>query len=103
MPETQTRDLVCEVTSILRNLGHPNPSFWENQIPEDAKHYPEESVRRFLINQYWREQLGAIDLRGEGNTIGDRFCLIEDGSIEDWLRLFREKVAKSVLWYRIGF
>jgi len=103
MTEVITKNLVQEITTILQNHNHPNPSFWETQVHPDAISHSLESVRRFQINQYWRDQLGRIDLNGKGNTIGDRFCLIEDGSVEDWLRLFDQKVARAIVKYKIGF
>lgn len=99
----QLRDLVLEITTILEKHGHPNPHYWENMLPPDAKTHSVERIRRFLINQFWREQLGNVDLSGKGNTIGDRFCLIEDGATEDWLRLFNQKVVRTIIKYQIGF
>ena len=100
--QEQARDLVSEITNILIKHNHPNPNSWQAHLPPDAKTHSIERIRRFLINQYWREQLGNIDIAG-GNTIGDRFCLIEDGSVEDWLRLFDQKVMKTIMKHKIGF
>lgn len=105
MTVVQTRDLVQEIINVLQKNNHPNPSFWVSQVHPDAISHPSESVRRFRINEYWRDQLGKIDLYSKGNTIRDRFCLLEDGdgSVEDWLRLFDDKVARTIVKYQIGF
>lgn len=97
------RNLIDEVCEVLAKHHHPNSRFWVGSLPPDASSHPTESVRRFLINQFWRDTLSGVDLKGNGNTMGSRFCLIEDGSTEDWLRLFDTKIAKDIVHFKIGF
>lgn len=104
-PDVQApaRNLVSELVAILTKHNHPKPNFWVASLNPDAAHHPDESVRRFQINQFWRGALSEIDLKGEGSTISTRFCLIEDGTTDDWLRLFDQKVAPTIIQYKIGF
>jgi len=96
-------NLVSRISEILAAHHHPNPTGWEAGLHPDALSHPEESVRRYQINKYWRKALSPIDISGEGNTIAERFCLIEDGTTEDWLRLFDHTVVRCIIKYQIGF
>ncbi len=103
MSEQQGRNLVSEISAILAKHNHPNPNGWESKVNKDAFFHESENFRRFNINQFWRKALGVIDLTTNANTIGERFCLVEDGSTDDWLRLFDEQVAPTIVNYQIEF
>lgn len=103
MTEQVPRDLVQEITSILIKHSHPTPTDWHSKVNPDVYTQSDEGIRRFLINQFWRNALGKVDLYTENNTMGERFCLVEDGSIDDWLRLFDTQVAPSIIKYRVEF
>lgn len=103
MEQKQPRDLVDEITEILKKHNHPNPTGWHSKVHPDAFNHEVENIRRFQINQFWRKALGRVDLYTENNTMGERFCLIEDGSIDDWLRLFDTQVAPSIIKYKVEF
>lgn len=44
--------------------------------------------QRALMNKFWYLQLTSLDI----NTIKERFCLIADGEVSDWIRLFEQEV-----------
>lgn len=103
MTEVATRNLVEEITNILIKHNHPNPNGWHTKVHPDAFNHEDVGIRRFNINQFWRTTLSSVDLTSTNNTIGERFCLIEDGSIDDWLRLFDTQVAPSIIKYGLEF
>lgn len=51
------------------------------------------SVQRFNLNRYWSLQLMAVDKYSEE----ERYCLIPNGSNEDWLNLFNIKILPFIL------
>jgi hypothetical protein len=54
--------------------------------------------QRFLLNRFWNIQLMSLSLT---NTLEERFCLIEDGSFDDWLRLFTSKILPCLITHRL--
>lgn len=54
-------------------------------------------VQRHMLNQFWNLQL----LASSGNTYEVRYCLIPNGDVQDWLRLFKEKVVPAAVQHRL--
>jgi hypothetical protein len=50
-------------------------------------------VQRFLLNRYWTTQLLSLDI----NTVDIRFSLFNDGTIDDWLNVFKEITLPVIL------
>lgn len=48
--------------------------------------------QRALMNKFWHLQLTSLDI----STIKERFCLISDGEVSDWIRLFEQEVLPFV-------
>ena len=46
------------------------------------------NVQKFYLNKFFTTQL----LMSEKNSIEQRYCLITDGTIEDWAKLFKNKI-----------
>jgi hypothetical protein len=51
------------------------------------------SVQRFNLNRYWSLQLMSVDKYSEE----ERYCLIPNGSNDDWLSLFSHKVIPFII------
>lgn len=85
--------LVNIITEMLTKHGHPEPMQWEQFVHKDAFVSPDQGIQRFLINRYWRECVGLFP----ENTIQVRHCLIDQGSIADWLRLFEQGVIPCII------
>lgn len=88
-------DLVKEVRDILLSGGlHAAvaANFDTNRfiIEAQGKISP---VQRHLLNRYWTMQL----MYSSKPTTEERYCLIPDGQVTDWLRLFKDKVFPFVL------
>lgn len=88
-------DLVAEVRHLLVNAGVPaeciNAYEQNNHIVEAIEKNPE--VQRFFMNRYWNLQL----LSCPKYSIEERYCLIPNGEVSDWLRLFSTKVLPFVI------
>lgn len=83
-------DLVAEVRSRLLTYGlHANVQvgFDNNRFVLEAAGKPS-SVQRHLLNRYFSQQLAS----SAKPSIEERYCLIPNGEIKDWLSLFEQKV-----------
>lgn len=89
-------DLISEITSILQSLNHINPSGWlaGNEIQEALG--KNSKFQRFLINRYWRIRLGMC----QESTTRERYCLIDTGEDTEYLQIFRDAVAPTIV--RLG-
>lgn len=88
-------DLVGAVRTTMLNagLGQRIPEFFDSNIYiiDAANKKPE--VQRYLLNRYFNTQL----MNADANSIDERFCLIPNGEIADWLRLFTDKVLPFII------
>ncbi len=89
-------DLIGAVRKILDDSG-----LIQNRIDNfDTNRYIIDGAflgpkgQRFLLNRFFYLQLISLD---GINTMDERFCLIEDGTFEDWLRLFSNKVLPCLI------
>lgn len=82
-------DLLEIVENLLAESGLFNTKmilrdyFIKNQVVDKKP-----NVQRFYMNKFFQIQLLVM----ETNTIEQRFCLITDGTVEDWLNLFKRKI-----------
>jgi len=49
-------------------------------------------VQRFLLNRFWSLQLSLFN-----DSIEERFCLIQNGNVNDWIKLFQSKVLPFII------
>lgn len=88
-------DLVLEVRNALVEVG----LLQKVLVAYDGNRFINEatgkasSVQRFLLNRYWNQEL----IFAEKPSIEERYCLIPNGTVEDWLRLFKAKVLPFVI------
>lgn len=88
-------DLIAEVREILNKAGLNNKleeCFENHRFILEAKNRPSK-VQRFLLNRYWTQQL----LYAKKQSIEERYCLIPNGEIKDWIKLFNEKVLPFII------
>lgn len=84
-------DLVQIVRQSLVNSGlmqNVLAHYDTNRFILEANGKPS-TVQRFLLNRYWTQQLMA----SPSPSIEERYCLIPNGTIEDWIKLFNAKVV----------
>lgn len=100
LPVVENPHLVPKITALLAKAGHPTPAVWEEEIHEHAKIVCDDGVQRFLINRYWREKLGALEV----DSMNARYCLLEPKgcSVDDWLRAFEEGVVTFIVKHQVG-
>jgi hypothetical protein len=51
------------------------------------------SAQRFLLNRFWNMQL----MYSSKPSTEERYCLIPNGTVQDWLRLFEQKVLPFII------
>jgi len=87
-------DLIKEVRNSLLSVGlHSKIEFYDNNRFILEANNKSSSIQRFLLNRYWNQQL----LCSNTPSIEVRYCLIPNGDVVDWLRLFRTMVLPYIL------
>lgn len=90
---TPVTDPVAAITQVLVDAGHPNPRAWQHGLNPDALTNPDLGKRRFLVNRQLR-----MLLTGSGvNTMDERYSLVDQGELTDWVRLFKDGVAPCMV------
>lgn len=89
-PEQQQINLVEAITNILVEAGHGRPSDWQRKVDKTAFETDNQNFQRFLINRGFHLILGGVVTE---DTMNARYCLVDTGSIDDYLRLFKTEVA----------
>ncbi len=97
-PDPEQIDPVLAVTFLLAQAGHLNPNAWQKDLHPDAfDPNLEPAKKRFLVNRVWRLTLGML----EEDTINARYCLVDQGSIFDWLSLFKQMVVPIAIKHQL--
>ena len=84
-------NLAYAITDILRKAGHPRPERWMQGLHPDTWASNDPNIQRFHINRHLRVIVAQVE---SDDTMDVRFCLVDNGKIADWLRLFEDGVAK---------
>ena len=95
--DTPVESLIDFVTNSLRSNGHPNPEAWKVGLHEDAYTTDNFGIQRFLVNR----QLRLICGSAEANSMNVRYCLVEDGTYDDWTRLFNQMVMPFIIQHNL--
>jgi hypothetical protein len=85
-------NLIVEVSAALQKRGHARPHDWEAYLDPAVHQTTDLSQQRFFINRAWRQIIGTVK---DEPTMDQRYCLIDDGNIDDWLKIFN---AGLVSW-----
>lgn len=88
-------DLIKEVRDLLVANGlqanvtssYDNHRFIIEGIGKNSE------VQRYCLNKYWQLMLMSV----HGNTTDERYCLISNGEVSDWLKLFRVKIIPCIV------
>ena len=96
-------DLRAAITSVFKAMGQENPEAWLKDVSEKVNNDIEKAIvegdikyQRFLINRYFRNQLGNATVEKNIDTMNARWCLIENDTADRWLHLFNV-VAKCII------
>lgn len=92
-------DLVNVVRGLLVNIGvspevldsFDNHHFIQSAINKNS------DVQRHYLNRYWHLQLVSVS----ANSTQERFCLVPNGSISDWIRLFEAKILPFIIEHNL--
>lgn len=87
-------DLIAEVRQRLMasGLGQRIVHFDEHRFIKEAAG-KDSVIQQYLLNRYWTNQL----LHANAVSIEERYCLIPDGLVEDWLNLFESRVLPFII------
>lgn len=96
--------LKAEVKKILAGFGiicrHDNyDSYFDNiavMFGIERFDMLSHEYQRMFMNRYWHSQLNSLTERSV-NTIEERFCLIPNGEMNDWINLFKQKIAPCAM------
>jgi len=87
-------DLVSEVRNILKEVGlHEKLSAYDGHRYIKEAINKSSNIQRYHLNRYWSLQLMMSDKQ----SIEERYCLIPNGSNNEWLKLFKTKVLPFIL------
>ena len=87
-------DPINDITNALIEAGHQRPNDWKRYLETGAGNQPDKNYDRFLVNRALRQILSSVKTE---NTMDARYCLIDDGSLLDWLRLFKSGVLPCIV------
>ena len=86
-------DYVQEITTILTELGHPEPAKWTENPKIALAKTMAPAAQCVAVTKYWHFELGKMGR----DTQSERYCLGEvDQESADYLRLFREHVGPTI-------
>lgn len=86
-------DLVEQITDMMTEANHPDPLSWHHNDTIDQAKVAAPKLQRFLINRYWRMRLGTV----QRSTVAERFCLIDEGSMDEYLKVFKTGVLPTIV------
>jgi hypothetical protein len=87
-------DLVSEIVNLLQEAGlndRVNIFLNHKYVAEAKNKYSE--VQRYLLNRYFSTQLLLVPVSSDE----ERFCLIPNGSVQEWLTLFKLKIMPFLI------
>lgn len=97
-PTEESIDPVDAITELLREAGHPNPTGWEKGLhPNALDKTRDPNERRYLVNRQWFTLLGML----EQDTTGERYCLVNNGTMYGWLVLIKTKIVPLAVQHNL--
>lgn len=96
-------DMITELERILI----------ENGLAQEVKEYYNTNAaiqdgvglcyegQRHLLNQFWLLQLLNLQNLHGISTMDDRYCLITNGTPEQWINLFKNQILPTAIKYRL--
>lgn len=87
-------DMVKSVESLLVREGLGTDlvdAYYGNRFISEAVG-KNSATQRFLLNKFWNLQIGLVD----GGGVNERYNLLRDGSINDWMVAFETNVLPFI-------
>ena len=99
VPLPQSIDMIEKVKQVLTSAGLVNEArhvFAVDPliVSSHGQHY---TLQRMNLNTYFLYQLSQF----ASESIEERYCLINDGTPEEWLRLFENKILPFLISKRL--
>lgn len=89
------RNLILEVRNALKEVGLQQKV--KDCYDQDKEIIHAEDLnpeaQRYVLNHYWNLQLMSVATP----STDQRYCLVNDGTFDDWLRLFRQVIRPFLL------
>lgn len=92
-------DLITEVRTVLCNSGLADrlpEAFDTHPYITEGRNKPS-NVQRYLLNRYWNAQL----MIHAHISSDQRYCLIPNGSVQQWLDLFQKSVMPFIIQHNL--
>lgn len=93
-------ELINEITQLLKEAGHPNPTHWETKLDftntredNDVTH-----LNRIAIKRYWQRELRKAPI----GTLYERLILAYSDNNRIWLQLFKSSLIPTIIKYNLG-
>ena len=87
------RKLIDELGQLFINANHPSTELVVNTLKARIPEVEGENEQRFFINRALRLIIGMYP----GDTTNVRYCLIEDGTTDDWVRMMESTVVPFIV------
>jgi len=92
---SHTSDPADLLVEHLKSEGHPDPSGWTKYLNKsDYNAFTDPSVRRSLVNEALRVELGKAENAGQY----ERYCLIDGADHDIWFRIIKETIAPKLVF-----
>lgn len=89
-------DYQAWVTNTLTELGHENPSKWEQYLDTITMVERDELstafMKRMAVNRALRNLLGGLEI----NTFDIRMMILDDVGDEEWMQIMKDGVLKFI-------
>ena len=95
-PSQPEENLADVVTNLLASGGHPAPDAWKSHLHPDCYTGGFE-VQRTTINNAWSHHLGLLASRTGTDTFNERYCLLDQGTRDQWIQNFTSGVLHTAL------
>lgn len=96
--------LIGQISLMLEEAGHKEPLAWVTRLHAMCPEIVDEEdvrVQRYMLNCFWANELGNHDVAHGTDTTNARFSLVEQGTLLDWVRLFKENVLPCIIKYNL--
>jgi hypothetical protein len=101
--EMAIKCLIEAVEKVLRDGGlgrGVEEVYLKSSAIEAARAEPLEK-QRAALNTFWMQQLQSCQVRTGENTMDARFCLVDSGAPEIWLKLFKSEVLPVAIRHKL--
>lgn len=89
--------LIQLVENLLTSNNLDISAMSAHPIITDVAHLNDFDKHRSALNRFWNLQLISLPV----DTITERYCLVSNGTKEDWIRLFSTKILPKCVEHKL--